>query len=83
MNKKSGFLKIILVIFCLFFVSVFALIESGEPPAFITAYKNNFKRNISGICGFLNIKLPIETQLYLDDMSKASDDARIFRRCRK
>ncbi|MCR4719455.1 MAG: DUF5711 family protein [Firmicutes bacterium] len=70
MNKKSGFLKIILVIFCLFFVSVFALIESGEPPAFITAYKNNFKRNISGICGFLNIKLPIETQLYLDDMSE-------------
>jgi len=70
MNKKSGILKIFLVIFCLFFVSVFALIESGETPVFVTVYKNNFKRNISGICSFLNIKLPIETQLYLDDMSE-------------
>jgi hypothetical protein len=70
MNKKSGLLKIFLVILCLFCVSVFALVESGETPAFITAYKNNFKRNISGICGFFNIKLPIETQLYLDDMSE-------------
>ncbi|MBR4723177.1 MAG: hypothetical protein IK072_00390 [Clostridia bacterium] len=70
MNKRNGLLKIFLVILCLFFVSVFALIESGETPAFVTAYKNNFKRNISGICGFLNIKLPIETQLYLDDMSE-------------
>ena len=70
MNKKSGFLKIFMVIICLFFVSLFALSESGETPAFVTAYKNNFKRNISGICAFLNIKLPIETQLYLDDMSE-------------
>lgn len=70
MNKKSGFLKIIMVIICLFFVSVFALIESGETPAFVIAYKNNFKRNISGICAFLKIELPIETQLYLDDMSE-------------
>ena len=70
MNKKSGFLKIFMVILCLFFVSVFALAQSGETPTFITAYKNNFKRNISGICAFLNIKLPIETQLYLDDMSE-------------
>ena len=60
MNKRSGFLKIFLVILCLFFVSVFALIESGETPAFVTAYKNNFKRNISGICGFLNINHSID-----------------------
>ena len=70
MNKKSGFLKILMVALCLAAVSVFALIESGVTPAFITSYKNNFKRNISGICNFLNIELPIETQLYLDDMSE-------------
>ncbi len=70
MNKKGGFLKIFMVILCLFFVSVFALIESGDTPVFVTAYKNNFKRNISGICAFLNINLPIETQLYLDDVSE-------------
>ena len=70
MNKKSGFLKILTVIVCLAAVSLFALIESGITPEFVTSYKNNFKRNISGICNYLNIQLPIETQLYLDDMSE-------------
>ena len=70
MNRKSGFLKIFLVVICLLGASVFALIESGTTPKFVTVYKNNFKRNISGICAYLGIELPIETQLYLDDMSE-------------
>lgn len=70
MNKKSGFLKIFIVVVCLFIASVFALIESGVTPKFVTSYKNNFKRNISGICSYLGIELPLETQLYLDDMSE-------------
>lgn len=70
MNKKSGFLKIFTVAVCISAASVFALIESGVTPKFVTSYKNNFKRNISGICSFLGIELPIETQLYLDDMSE-------------
>ena len=70
MNKKSGFWKIFFVVVCLCVASVFALIESGKTPRFVTNYKNNFKRNISGICAYLGIELPIETQLYLDDMSE-------------
>ena len=70
MNKKSGFMKIFIVAVCLAAASVFALIESGVTPKFVTSYKNNFKRNISGICARLGIELPIETQLYLDDMSE-------------
>ena len=70
MNKKSGFLKIFIVAVCLAVASVFALIESGVTPGFIISYKNNFKRNISGICARLGIELPLETQLYLDDMSE-------------
>ena len=70
MNKKSGFWKIFFVVVCLCVASVFALIESGKTPSFVVNYKNNFKRNISGICAYLGIELPIETQLYLDDMSE-------------
>ncbi|MBR4173607.1 MAG: hypothetical protein IKR46_04460 [Clostridia bacterium] len=70
MNKKRGFVKILIALLCLSVASVFALIESGTTPRFIINYKNNFKRNISGICAQLGINLPIETQLYLDDMSE-------------
>ena len=70
MKKKSGFLKILIAALCLCVASVFALIESGVTPRFVISYKNNFKRNISGICARLGIELPIETQLYLDDMSE-------------
>ena len=70
MNKKSNILKIFAVILCLCAVTVFALIQSGANPAFVQSYKNNFKRNISAICNKLHINLPIETQLYLDDMSE-------------
>ena len=78
MNKKSGFLKIFIVAVCLAVASVFALIESGVTPKFIIAYKNNFKRNISGICTYLGIELPIETQLYLDDMSEPEPKPRMI-----
>ncbi len=70
MNKKSNILKLIVVILCLSAVTLFALVESGTNLAFIQTYKNNFKRNVSGICNMLNITLPIEMQLYLDDMSE-------------
>lgn len=72
MNRKSGFWKIFFAAICLCAASVFALIESGMTPRFLISYKNNFKRNISGICASLGIELPIETQLYLDDMSEPS-----------
>ncbi|MDD6735413.1 MAG: DUF5711 family protein [Clostridiales bacterium] len=72
MNKKNNILKIFVVIVCLFAVTLFALIQSGDTPGFIQRYKNNFKINISAICNILHIELPIETQLYLEDMSTPS-----------
>jgi len=70
MNKKKTVLKALALIICVFFVTVFALIESGITPTFVQNYKNNFKRNISGICNRFNIEIPISWQLYLDDMSE-------------
>ncbi len=70
MNKKGNILKIVVVVICLSAVTIFALVESGTNVGFLQTYKNNFKRNISGICNMLDITLPIEMQLYLDDMSE-------------
>ncbi len=70
MNKRNNILKLFVVILCLCAVTLFALIQSGDSPGFVHTYKNNFKRNINAICNILNIELPIETQLYLDDMSE-------------
>lgn len=72
MKKKGNFAKILVVIFCLLAAVLFALIASGTNVPFIQAYKNNFKHNVSGICNMLGITLPIETQLYLDDMTPPS-----------
>lgn len=69
MNKKRFFIKLAAVIVCIAAAALFAISESGVTPAFLTAYKNNFKRNINGICQFLHIDLSVGTQLYLDDMS--------------
>lgn len=70
MNKKKTVLKITALLLCVFAVVVFALSESGTPPRFLITYKNNFKRNVMGICNRFNIELPIDVQLYLDDMSE-------------
>lgn len=65
----KNFMKILGVVLCLGVITVFALIESGANVPFIQNYKNNFKRNISGIANLAGIELPLEMQLYLDDMS--------------
>lgn len=62
-------MKVLGVILCLVAITVFALIESGVSIPFFQNYKNNFKRNISGIANVVGIELPLEVQLYLDDMS--------------
>ncbi len=67
--KKNNILKILLVAVCLGAVTVFAMYQAGVDLPFIQAYKNNFKRNVMGITKMLNIELPIEMQLYLDDTS--------------
>ncbi len=69
MDKKRNILKMLVVVLCLGAVTLFALVQSGTNVAFIQAYKNNFKRNVTGICNMIGITLPIEVQLYLDDMS--------------
>lgn len=69
MDKKRNIIKIIIVILCLFGVMLFALVQAGVNVPFIESYKINFKHNISGISNMLNIDLPIEVQLYLDDTS--------------
>ena len=65
----KNFMKVLGVILCLGAITVFALIESGVSIPFFQNYKNNFKRNISGIANVVGIELPLEVQLYLDDMS--------------
>ena len=65
----KNFMKILGVIICLLAITFFALLESGANVPFIHNYKNNFKRNISGIANMAGIELPLEVQLYLDDMS--------------
>lgn len=72
MNKKSDFIKLLVVLLCLCAAVLFALIVSGKNVPLIESYKINFKHNISGICNKLGIVLPIETQLYLDDMTPPS-----------
>ena len=67
--KKGNFLKIFIILICLFVSVIFALLASGKNVPFIQTYTNNFKRNITGICNMVGISLPIEAQLYLDDMS--------------
>ncbi|MBO5059291.1 MAG: hypothetical protein J6C82_00075 [Clostridia bacterium] len=69
MDKKGNIVKMLVVVLCLCAVTLFALVQSGTNIPFIQAYKNNFKQNITGICNMLGITLPIEMQLYLDDMS--------------
>ncbi len=69
MKKKSNFFKILIIILCLSASVLFALLASGKSVPLVETYTKNFKRNISGICNMLGITLPIETQLYLDDMS--------------
>ena len=65
----KNFLKILGVLLCVAVIAFFALLESGVQMDFLTTYKNNFKRNISGIANFIGAELPMEMQLYLDDMS--------------
>lgn len=65
----KNFLKILGVLLCVAVIAFFALLESGVPMDFLTNYKNNFKRNISGIANFIGAEIPMEVQLYLDDMS--------------
>jgi len=65
----KNFLKILGVILCVALIAFFALLESGVAQPFIETYKNNFKRNISGIANLAGIELPMDVQLYLDDMS--------------
>ncbi len=69
MNKKKEIVKILIVLLCLGGVTLFALVESGMNLPFVQAYKNNFKKNVSGISALFGIELPLEMQLYLDDMS--------------
>lgn len=70
MDRKKNILKILIVLLCLCAVMLFALVQAGVNVPFIQAYKNNFKQNVSGISNMLGITLPIEMQLYLDDMSE-------------
>lgn len=70
MNKRKGnFFKIFIVLLCLCAAILYAVVQSGITVPFLEAYKINFKHNITGICNMLGINLPIEMQLYLDDMS--------------
>lgn len=68
----KNFLKIFGVLALVAVIAVGALIESGVSIPYIQNYKNNFKRNISGFSRLLGIELPMEVQLYLDDMSTPS-----------
>lgn len=67
MKKKVNIMKILLIIVCLFSVTLFSLVAAGVEVPFLQAYKTNFKHNVSGISNLLGIELPIEMQLYLDD----------------
>lgn len=67
MKKKSNIMKILLVIVCLFGVTLFSLVAAGVNVPFLQTYTTNFKHNISGISNMMGIELPIGVQLYLDD----------------
>lgn len=67
MKKKNNIMKILLIIVCLFSVTLFSLVAAGVNVPFLQAYKTNFKHNVSGISNLLGIELPIGVQLYLDD----------------
>ncbi|MDD6213982.1 MAG: DUF5711 family protein [Firmicutes bacterium] len=69
MDIKKNVIKIFLVILCLFAVGFFAMVQSGTEMPLVQTYKNNFKRNVSGICRILKIDVPLEMQFYLNDMS--------------
>lgn len=70
MNKRKGnFLKILIVLLCLCTAILYAIVQSGANVPFLETYKNNFKHNLMGISNMLNLELPIEVQLYLDDTS--------------
>lgn len=54
---------------CVGVIAFVALLESGVQIPYLQNYKINFKRNISGIANLAGVELPMDVQLYLDDMS--------------